>query len=367
MFSRRNYPTANTFFIKVCEIKEALYDWLICSNEVVSTMASSMLDKFDKYWSGCHIVMAIAVVLDPRYKMKILEFDFSITYGSEASNPLSKFDLFVHSTIREGHAKLELDYYLEEPVCLVASESTFSTGGRMVSKHRSRLHPNTLEALMRAQSWLGNEMEGVKLTIMDEDDESLLITLRKLFKVDPDEYMISICGNDALRELSFLGKSGSFFYSTNDDRNMIKTMKKSKVKVRFVIMGNFFYSKYAIHRRFDLKGSSHGHTTDKPEAEIDAITTLKDLDLNFIFRLQKAWFQEFCSVASQKQVDRDCDLLEQERIMDYSLLVSLHFREALGTRTLFGIRTPTGNGDPDNDGVAPRLSGVDMDKLFLNR
>ncbi|RVW83512.1 putative AC transposase [Vitis vinifera] len=40
LFSRRNYPTANTFFIKVCEIKEALYDWLICSNDVVKTMAS---------------------------------------------------------------------------------------------------------------------------------------------------------------------------------------------------------------------------------------------------------------------------------------------------------------------------------------
>ncbi|WKA08905.1 hypothetical protein VitviT2T_026588 [Vitis vinifera] len=256
LFSGQNYPTANTFFIKVCEIKEALYDWLICSNEVVSTMASSMLEKFDKYWSGCHIVMAIAVVLDPRYKMKILEFYFPIMYGSEASSeigkirqlcydllseyqskskmgqqtsshgassvsnlfeltydeqdPLSKFDLFVHSTSEEGHAKSELDYYLEEtvlprisdfdvlswwktngikyptlqmivrdiyaiPVSTVASESAFSTGGRMVSKHRSRLHPNTLEALMCAQSWLGNEMEGGKLTIMDEDDESLLL------------------------------------------------------------------------------------------------------------------------------------------------------------------------------------------------
>ncbi|RVW15815.1 Zinc finger BED domain-containing protein RICESLEEPER 2 [Vitis vinifera] len=219
-FDWRNYPTANTFFIKVCEIKEALYDWLICSNEVVSTMASSMLEKFDKYWSGCHIVMAIAVVLDPRYKMKILEFYFPIMYGSEASSeigkirqlcydlfseyqskskmgqqtsshgaslvpnlfeltydeqdPLSKFDLFVHSTSEKGHAKSELDYYLEETVLPrisdfdvlswwktnVASESAFSTGGRMVSKHRSRLHPNILEALMCAQSWLGNEMEG---------------------------------------------------------------------------------------------------------------------------------------------------------------------------------------------------------------
>ena len=28
-----------------------------------------------------------------------------------------------------------------------------------------------------------------------------------------------------------------------------------------------------------------------------------------------------------RQVDRDCELLEQERIMDYSLLVGVHFRE----------------------------------------
>lgn len=56
-------------------------------------------------------------------------------------------------------------------------------------------------------------------------------TLRKLFKVDTADYMISICGNEALRELSSPGKSGSFFYLTNDDRYMIKTMKKAEVKV----------------------------------------------------------------------------------------------------------------------------------------
>jgi hypothetical protein len=56
-------------------------------------------------------------------------------------------------------------------------------------------------------------------------------TLRKLFKVDAAEYMLSLCGNEALRELSSPGKSGSFFYLTHDDRYMIKTMKKSEVKV----------------------------------------------------------------------------------------------------------------------------------------
>ena len=105
MFSRRNYPTANTFFIKVCEIKEALYDWLIYSNEVVSTMASSMLENFDNYWSECHIVMAIAVVLDPRYKMKILEFYFPIMYGSEASSEIGKIRQLCYGLLSEYQSK----------------------------------------------------------------------------------------------------------------------------------------------------------------------------------------------------------------------------------------------------------------------
>ncbi|CAL5435141.1 unnamed protein product [Camellia sinensis] len=228
-------------------------------------------------------------------------------------------------------------------------------------------------------------------------------TLRKLFKVDAADYMLSICGNDALRELSSPGKSGSFFYLTNDDRYMIKTMKKAEAKVllrmlsayynhvrafentlvakfyglhcvklngpaqkkvRFIIMGNLFCSEYTIHRRFDLKGSSLGRMTDKPEAEIDATTILKDLDLNFIFRLQKTWFQEF-----RRQIDRDCEFLEQERIMDYSLLVGLHFIDTTSAGSLIpsGARTPIADiDDLETESSAPRLSRVDVDQLLLD-
>ncbi|CAJ2644263.1 unnamed protein product [Trifolium pratense] len=183
--------------------------------------------------------------------------------------------------------------------------------------------------------------------------------LRKLFQVDPAEYMLAICGNSALRELSSPGKSGSFFYLTQDDRFMIKTVKKSEVKVllrmlrsyyqhvsqyenslvtkfygvhcvkpiggqktRFIVMGNLFCSEYPIHRRFDLKGSSHGRATDKTEEEIDETTTLKDLDLNFVFRLQSNSYKDLI-----KQIERDCEFLEAEGIMDYSLLVGMHFRD----------------------------------------
>ncbi|OIV90023.1 hypothetical protein TanjilG_23943 [Lupinus angustifolius] len=224
-------------------------------------------------------------------------------------------------------------------------------------------------------------------------------TLRKLFKVDAADYMLSICGNDALRELSSPGKSGSFFYLTNDDRYMIKTMKKAEAKallrmlpayynhfrafenslltkfyglhcvkltgaaqkkVRFIIMGNLFCSEYTIHRRFDLKGSSLGRITDKPESEISETTILKDLDLNFIFRLQKTWFQEYF-----RQIDRDCELLEQEGIMDYSLLVGIHFRDISADGDLIPSGTQTPGGDSYSE-VTPRISRADVDQLLLD-
>lgn len=55
--------------------------------------------------------------------------------------------------------------------------------------------------------------------------------LRELFKIDAADYMMSICGNDALRELSSPGKSGSVFFLSQDDRFMIKTLRRSEVKV----------------------------------------------------------------------------------------------------------------------------------------
>ena len=50
-------------------------------------------------------------------------------------------------------------------VSTVASESAFSTGGRFVSPHHSRLHSKTLEALMCAENWLCAEFDGMKMYI----------------------------------------------------------------------------------------------------------------------------------------------------------------------------------------------------------
>lgn len=100
-----------------------------------------------------------------------------------------------------------------------------------------------------------------------------------------------------------------------------------------------------------------------------------------------------------RQVDRDCEFLEQERIMDYSLLVGLHFREATNGSEppTSDCQTPTGkkakaflsgllghrkriakkgrvfflflffsveNGGSDES--VPRLSRADVDQLLLD-
>jgi hypothetical protein len=47
------------------------------------------------------------------------------------------------------------------PVSTVASESAFSTSGRVISEHRSRLTPEIVEALMCSQDWLRNKYRGI--------------------------------------------------------------------------------------------------------------------------------------------------------------------------------------------------------------
>ena len=52
-----------------------------------------------------------------------------------------------------------------------------------------------------------------------------------MFHIDAADYMMSICGDDSLKELSSPGKSGSIFYLSQDERFVIKTLRKTELKV----------------------------------------------------------------------------------------------------------------------------------------
>ncbi|KAH9622225.1 hypothetical protein KSS87_014252 [Heliosperma pusillum] len=315
----------------------------------------------------------------------------------------------------------------------------------------------------QASFWMSFPKEGSQLTPPHQSEDfkwkdycpMVFRNLREMFKIDAADYMMSICGNDALRELSSPGKSGSVFFLSQDDRFMIKTLRKSEVKpfhrafglvkcvdggpergdsvvnaehgrycritddafsvcsafdvlnivssislsnclhkfldcitsskinavdlsssesvllrmlpqyhyhvrtyentlitkffglhriipssgqkFRFVVMGNMFCTELRIHRRFDLKGSSLGRSADK--VEIDENTILKDLDLNYSFYLEPSWRD-----ALLNQIQVDSKFLESQDIMDYSLLLGVHYRAPQHLQTLL-TRTMSMNAD----------------------
>ncbi|CAN6687894.1 unnamed protein product [Malus baccata var. baccata] len=118
-------------------IRIAICKWLESDHVEVKLMATKMSIKFEKYWHKIHGAMAIAAIMDPRFKMKLIK----------VGDPLTFYDQFVmDSTIDNEH------------FMTIASESSFSTGDRIFSPHCSQLHSSTVEALMCSRDWLWSQM-----------------------------------------------------------------------------------------------------------------------------------------------------------------------------------------------------------------
>ncbi|CAI0430423.1 unnamed protein product [Linum tenue] len=231
----------NLFFPKICDLRLKLNEWGLDPNPVIFGMSSQMLLKFDKYWDDIHLVLAVSVVLDPRYKLHVIEYyagkfgntetglvaenikqmicglirDYQTKaekkFGSETGTSSSgsgsasatelDFELFVSQ--RKKSTSLittELDMYLAEdiiprtadfdlllwwklnglkyptlqsiardflaiPITSVPSESAFSSGGRLLDPHQSRLHYSTVEAMMCTRSWIMEDMQRGKMQL----------------------------------------------------------------------------------------------------------------------------------------------------------------------------------------------------------
>ncbi|KAJ7976852.1 zinc finger BED domain-containing protein RICESLEEPER 2-like [Quillaja saponaria] len=255
-------------------VKEVLEKKTNDQNIFMKEMIMKMRAKFDKYWGECNLLMAFGAILDPRCKMRFIEFCFPLIYPKDevatniasirgslyelyneyatllASNvdehneevvsqstgtssgslvgsrsllkknsAWSQFDQFVQRVETVQPEKSDLDVYLEEgvfrcaddpynyfdalnwwkanslkyrvlslmacdilaiPITTVASESTFSAGGRVIDTYRSSLSTDTVQALVCGGDWLRHKF-GIKKKPRKRDntlfEEEVVITI----------------------------------------------------------------------------------------------------------------------------------------------------------------------------------------------
>ena len=78
-FSGSLYITTNTFFDEMFMIQENIAHLIKSQNHLLKNMATKMEAKFEKYWGKedkINHLLYVAVVLDPRKKVRFLKFLF---------------------------------------------------------------------------------------------------------------------------------------------------------------------------------------------------------------------------------------------------------------------------------------------------
>ncbi|XP_042973145.1 zinc finger BED domain-containing protein RICESLEEPER 2-like [Carya illinoinensis] len=158
-FSGTKYPTANLYFPAVFLIYFRLKRHSEGEDDYLKRMSCQMLTKFEKYWSEFNVLLVIAVILDPRYKLHFVDFSYTKLYGdcsiefmnvrtkmaslfmeyasssvptcstmtsesnvsgAESESSVNKqvfqeFDSFRHDDLSAHLHKSQLDLYLDEP------------------------------------------------------------------------------------------------------------------------------------------------------------------------------------------------------------------------------------------------------------
>lgn len=94
-------PTTDTFFHETWKIQLELARASSSEDSIVSSITRPLQANFDKYWKSCCLILAIAVVMDPRFKMKLVEFSFNKIYGEEAATYIKSVEDGIHELFNE--------------------------------------------------------------------------------------------------------------------------------------------------------------------------------------------------------------------------------------------------------------------------
>ncbi|KAL7147889.1 hypothetical protein ABFS83_06G139800 [Erythranthe nasuta] len=209
IISGSDYPTS-IFLNEVSRVNVMLDQNSSDTDSFIQEIVKKMKIKFDKYWGKSDLLMSVAVVLDPRCKMRALQFcereiirvretiyqlyaEYAVQQNSEESSGqvgngssqnqegknseslcgLSEYVDYLKSVESAQLKKSELDMYLQEN-CYMSnkengrefdvlewSRASCSAGSRVIDKYRASLAQDTVQVLMCGGDWLRKKI-GVK-------------------------------------------------------------------------------------------------------------------------------------------------------------------------------------------------------------
>eukprot|EP00731_Ephydatia_muelleri_P017032 Em0010g130a len=181
---------------------------------------------------------------------------------------------------------------------------------------------------------------------------------REAFGIKAEDFLVAMCDRPLI-ELSNSGASGSLFFLSADDAFIMKTVQKKEAKflqkllpgyymnltqnkrtllpkffglyryksgsvnIRVAVMNNLLPSSIKYHEKYDLKGSTYKRKAS-PHELIKSHPTFKDLDFRERHDDGIALAAENYEIL-MRTMDRDCRVLESFSIMDFSLLIGLHY------------------------------------------
>ncbi|KAM2964567.1 hypothetical protein FF2_022334 [Malus domestica] len=178
LFSGTKYPTSNLFFPKVFVIQFQIKATIDDCDSFMNKMGDYMHMKFQKYWSYHSLIMSIAIILDPRYKLHFVDWAYtklhgvnSIEYKNVHGTLIALFNVYSEISAHLNYSNIPMNsmpnHQTEGGDALfedfdnnyngpnsVEKESAFSIWGKVLDQYRTLLLPDTVQALLCTRDWL---------------------------------------------------------------------------------------------------------------------------------------------------------------------------------------------------------------------
>lgn len=149
MFSAVKHPISNLYFKGAWMVHRHLVEAANGPYEFLKEMIQPILSKFDKYWSQYNIYLSCAAILNPRYKVKFVEYCccklFGNDEGSRRVNDVLTALIGLYNDYKLQYVGVSLVVALPSPSSRLGTKNYFDDYDQFVSSSRYQVGKSQLD------------------------------------------------------------------------------------------------------------------------------------------------------------------------------------------------------------------------------